>query len=71
MLFKNKLKQMFFITSSFFMPLAYAEKKELDSTDMGFLATEWSNIDYVLYGALVTAIVLFVMSVMKKPDEIF
>jgi len=30
----------------------------------------WSDGYYVLFGIIVAAVVLFVMSVMKKPDEI-
>ena len=65
---KNRFIQTLLTLFFSLAPLAYADKNENKNVDT---TTDWTSIDYVLYGALVAAIVLFVMSVMKKPDDIF
>ncbi len=70
MFLKSKFIQISFIFTSAFLQFAYAG----ETTRIVFytkpVTDNWPDSYYVVYGFAAAAIVLFVMSVMKKHDEI-
>jgi hypothetical protein len=59
----------FFSTFNGFMQLAYG----VDNISLGYVETaedDWPDIYYIFFGVAIAAVVLFVMTVMKEPDEL-
>ncbi len=71
MLFITRIIVIFFTLGAFFTPLTQAEDLLLRYHQFTPPADPWPDGYYILYGVIVAAIVLFVMAVMKKPDDVF
>ncbi len=69
MLFTSRISQLSLILTITLLQLAYGE----ETTHIIFYAKPvidyWPESYYVIYGFVVAAIVLFIMAVMKKHDE--